>query len=290
MNRSAWMFLCCLGAIALGCQDSTARSPEARDRAHRIEAVSEILARAVPDAWTRTDQGFASVIGAPQRATAPGSFVSLGRSLEVAIPLLADGPWSLGATSGHEVVVHRRGASAEPCADEDGVVLCRSVQPGVDALVLVDGPRLEELLVLEQPVEQLGYDVTLPMGWSVASVAADSRTVQLLDERGAAQLRIAAPGAWDAEGSPVAVELQVDGDGVAIHVGSAALWPVVVDPSFVDASVPLRLRGTHTATLLLDGRILIAGGLTDELIDDTAEIYDPTGGTSTAIDPLMVVT
>src|SRR5664280_630603 len=70
------------------------------------------------------------------------------------------------------------------------------------------------------------------------------------------------------------------------------------DPSFVPATVPsvdplvptggmVQARADHTATLLADGRVLIAGGTDGTAPLATAEIFDPTRGRFTKTGPMM---
>ena len=59
---------------------------------------------------------------------------------------------------------------------------------------------------------------------------------------------------------------------------------------FVQAGNMTQPRSRHTATLLADGRVLIAGGITSTGggggATDTAEMYDPTNGLFTAVAPM----
>ena len=82
------------------------------------------------------------------------------------------------------------------------------------------------------------------------------------------------------------------GDGrILIAGGSSANYPSVVeastelyDPvarSFQSAANLTVPRSRHTATLLIDGRVLIAGGYNTSRVEATAEIYDPTTNTFT---------
>jgi large repetitive protein len=65
---------------------------------------------------------------------------------------------------------------------------------------------------------------------------------------------------------------------------SATATPVALAPAFVATGEMGSARTDHTATLLRDGRVLIAGGIESYWRDDgayldTAEIYDPAAGT-----------
>jgi len=275
----------CLALTAPGCEQAPEQPISSRGLAERFPAVAEMLATAEGTLWIAQDDGYRTVLG-PDRAEAPiGHFRSLARALTATVPATADGELRLTTETGVEIAIQRRSAGPDACELEDGAVICSASQPGLDIVVLALGPVLEELWVLQQPMVSLGYDVALPPGWTlheVNSVDGNSSGAELRDERGTAQLRVAVPGAWDGTGEPVDVALVADADGVALTVGAPQTWPILIDPSWVDAGVPMKLRGQHTATLLLDGRVLYAGGGTTEGVDGTTELYDPRSGTSTA--------
>jgi hypothetical protein len=72
-----------------------------------------------------------------------------------------------------------------------------------------------------------------------------------------------------------------------IYFQSAELY----DPktqSFVRTGDMKMQRAGHTATLLPDGRVLLAGGFTDNGMSSSAEIYDPISGTFSLIGPMSV--
>ncbi len=46
-------------------------------------------------------------------------------------------------------------------------------------------------------------------------------------------------------------------------------------------------RGQHTATLLRNGQVLVAGGWSGSALYDSAELYDPVAGTWTNTGPLI---
>jgi WD40 repeat protein len=64
----------------------------------------------------------------------------------------------------------------------------------------------------------------------------------------------------------------------------------IYDPStnsFTSVMTMSSSRASHTATLLHDGRVLIAGGFTGATILNTAEIFDPSTGTITLLPATM---
>ena len=56
-----------------------------------------------------------------------------------------------------------------------------------------------------------------------------------------------------------------------------------VDPAFIDASVPVKLRQRHSTTLLTNGSVLITGGQVGAAADKSAERYDPVRGTTSVV-------
>src|SRR5215471_15733351 len=79
----------------------------------------------------------------------------------------------------------------------------------------------------------------------------------------------------------------------ALVLGAVALVPVLVQPSRADtwvANGPLNLaRYAQTATLLLNGKVLVAGGIPPGGVSattQTAETYDPATGTWVPTGPM----
>src|SRR5947209_8402265 len=60
-----------------------------------------------------------------------------------------------------------------------------------------------------------------------------------------------------------------------------------VAPSFTAVGSMTEVRYSHTATLLPNGKVLIAGGFTQAIaVTNTAELFDPTSGTFTLVSPM----
>src|SRR4029453_1631752 len=67
-----------------------------------------------------------------------------------------------------------------------------------------------------------------------------------------------------------------------MSVATFALEPVAlarVDPSWIPTGSMNTPRVNHTATLLLNGKVLVAGGYNAGTILNSAELYDPASGT-----------
>jgi hypothetical protein len=100
--------------------------------------------------------------------------------------------------------------------------------------------------------------------------------VEIMDESGHVRLRVAAPHAYLEGGEPIAVRLALNGNRIALMadlppgVGDQAM---LLDPTWTISGDMINSRSLHTATRLLDGRVLVAGGGGGG--GATAEIYDP---------------
>jgi N-acetylneuraminic acid mutarotase len=135
------------------------------------------------------------------------------------------------------------------------------------------------------------YRVTL--GDTVAGLRLVANTLELLDETGTPRLRMAPPFVVDGSGGRHAAEIFVHGCAhdtdprppwgravtapgtrkctVDIRWGEMR-YPAVVDPLWTTTGQVVHARTSHTASTLLDGRVLVAGG---EYAFDQAEVYDP---------------
>jgi large repetitive protein len=151
--------------------------------------------------------------------------------------------------------------------------------------------RIEEYVVKEagQGEHRERYEVDIPEGISVVRDAGE--WLEFQDSRGTTVLRLHAPVARGAEGqsrqgqvrlhgavrvesptdplpryalagSKLTVDMAVDLEGLR--------GPVVVDPGWSSGATMGSARRSHTATLLLTGQVLAAGGGTA-----TTELYDP---------------
>jgi hypothetical protein len=73
---------------------------------------------------------------------------------------------------------------------------------------------------------------------------------------------------------PQRIRLTLDSENLA--------YPMVIDPSVSVTGNMTTRRGHHTATLLSNGKVLMAGGHSNGVYPNTAELYDPATGTFTA--------
>src|SRR5262249_49882886 len=122
--------------------------------------------------------------------------------------------------------------------------------------------------------------------WEVSGAALRERgeAVEVLDANGAPAMRGTAPAAYALGGKPVAVRLSARGARLELWVDAEG-EEVLVDPGWVGLrSLMNQARVRHTATRLLDGRVLVTGGI-DRIgqPSQSAEIYDPIPRTWTPI-------
>jgi MYXO-CTERM domain-containing protein len=190
-------------------------------------------------------------------------------------------------------------------------VLAESTPVGATGdLVLYDGPRGSAFVRfgpagLEDWVEVMEgahIDYQVHLGPGVAGLRLSPQMIEFVDAGGAPRLRMRAPLVMDAAGlaAPIAVTLtDCSADTspappwgrppvapgatrctVRLHWEAEGLaYPVLVDPAWETTGDLTVARTDHAATLLADGKVLVAGGYSTSQNVTAAEIYDPPTGT-----------
>ncbi|WP_437896307.1 Kelch repeat-containing protein [Sorangium sp. So ce124] len=139
--------------------------------------------------------------------------------------------------------------------------------------------------------------------WSVqgATLRRRGAAIELADEAGVARLAVTAPSAFARGGRRVSTRLDAEGSTLSLWVDAPPEEAVLVDPLWVATGRMITSRAEHTATLLDDGKVLIAGGVLG--VDEgftcnpsfsttplgSAEIYDPATGAFLAAAPMAAV-
>lgn len=203
------------------------------------------------------------------------------------------------------VVLRPKGARFAAATPAAGKIFYGGAYESVDAIEVPRGGRNEELLLLHDARAPRLYEYEIVEMRGVDSVSVrdgavlffpDRLDVPSLEQRMGGRfvplrpmLQIDRPWVIDAQGNrselaaqwhvvlengrPRAIRLTVDAQGLA--------FPLIVDPSFSRAGSMSTTRESASATLLPNGKVLIAGGY-NSLPLQTAELYDPATGTFTA--------
>ncbi|WP_437813378.1 Kelch repeat-containing protein [Sorangium sp. So ce1078] len=228
------------------------------------------------DAVLSAREAFAASAGGFRLAASEpgGAWVRSARP-EVELPRDGSGVIRFRLGGGGEIRVRELGAAGEGVMAERAVSYRRA--GGTSFWTATDG-GVEEWLLLEAGVARGGEVVA---AWEVdgAQLRERGAAVELVDEaRGAPVLRVTAPRAHAASGRPVAPALRVRGARIELSVdmGDAVGEAVLVDPAWELTARMSIERTQHTATLLPDGQVLVAGGwYAQGALTSSAERYDP---------------
>ncbi len=178
-----------------------------------------------------------------------------------------------------EIVAADRGALAPEL--DDRVVRARGAAR--DVLFVGGDDRVEEIQIARVEGAEAMLRYALRRGPGVASVRVAGGRVEVLDRAGVVRLRTRPAFAVDARGQVRAMEPALAGDALAFSLDARGLAaPIAIDPVWTTGNSMVTPRWGHTATLLADGRVFVAGGhaaggspgITPPAIVD-CELYDP---------------
>jgi WD40 repeat protein len=199
------------------------------------------------------------------------------------------------------VVLRATGASGSQAVEANGKLVYSGPYASTDAVEVPRGGRSEELLLLRDERAPRTYEYEIVETEGVAAVALDDGAVRFLPKvalpamsevmagrftHREPSLQIDRPWLIDAAGrrsEKQAAWTLIGGGaipkGIRLTLTAERLaFPIVVDPSFSATGSLGTAREYHTATLLPNGKVLIAGGSNGAYLS-SAELYDPTNGT-----------
>ncbi|WP_437806597.1 kelch repeat-containing protein [Sorangium sp. So ce1078] len=247
----------------LGCtavNDGSEGAAELVQRWFPVQA-AEVLGIGAQEVPEVAEAGFALGLSRPAGAW---------QRLRAELPREGSGWMRLWCADGFEVRLREVGTSGPGTIVDGAVHYGRSV--GASFWRTAAG-GIEEWLVVQPGAVPDGEPVAV---WEVEGAAPRQRgdAVEVVDAGGVARLRVTAPRAFAAGGREIEARLEVR-DGAIVLLVEASGGMALVDPLWLPAATMIvgRYWG-HTATLLGDGRILIAGGEGPAPLAEV-ELYDP---------------
>src|SRR5438093_6322227 len=171
---------------------------------------------------------------------------------------------------------------------DDDQVIYRNAYPETDSMHFVSGGRSEEFLFLQDDCAPREFEYELSELSAGARVELVKGEVHFSNKAGQG-VKIEAPWLIEATGEQragaVRWELEESKSGASyllrLVVTKGLSYPVLIDPSWVPTGNLVTARTRHTATLLPNGKVLVAGGNNGPALS-SAELYDPASGTWTA--------
>src|SRR6266550_2840859 len=191
---------------------------------------------------------------------------------------------------GVRVAVRPVGGTDVAAQIDNDQVIYREAYPETASVHMVGAGRSEEFLYLQSECapREFGYEISeLSAGTRVELVKGEVR----FTNKAGQGVKIEAPWLIEANGArrADAVHWELDtaksGSGpqrLRLVVAAGLRYPVVIDPSWTTTGSLATARAAHTATLLPNGKILVAGGVDSSGIPASAELYDPATGTWSA--------
>jgi Galactose oxidase, central domain len=179
------------------------------------------------------------------------------------------------------VEVQPLGAQLAKAERQGKTLVYKNAYPNTDSLQVAKAGRSEEFLYLRNKTAPTVFDYQVRVGKGI-QVRLEGGSVAFVDSQGKG-VRIERPWLVDSNGqrSESAIHWQVleGGKHLRLVVEPQGLrYPLVVDPSWATTGSMIGDRARHTATLLTNGKVLIAGGASNTNRLNSAELYDPQTG------------
>ena len=173
--------------------------------------------------------------------------------------------------------------------DNNGQVIYRGAYLETDSVHAASAGRSEEFLFLQDDCAPREFEYELSELSAGARVELVKGEVHFSNKAGQG-VKIEAPWLIEATGEQragaVRWELEESKSGaphrLRLVVAKGLSYPVLIDPSWVPTGSLITARSRHTATLLPNGKVLVAGGNHGHAASSSAELYDPATGTWTA--------
>jgi hypothetical protein len=212
--------------------------------------------------------------------TAAGRIAPRNAPFALSIAATAAGGFAIGPRQQSQITVTPLGADpAAAVVQAAGGLVAPATHPGVDTVLRPTGSGLETFEQIRDPAatEEFAYDLDLAAGQvlaergGVATVTQDGRTV----------LRVTAPTARDADGTPVPIALTANGHDLVVtvrHHGGGFTYPIAADPEWESAYDWSRQAGIGTEGWFVDPSTDVPFYNTDILTDPIPpDPRDPTG-------------
>ncbi len=216
-------------------------------------------------------------------------------SIRVFLPSRYDGPF-VAQRGSQRVVLRAVGARGAIAAVAGGLAAFEAVYNGVDSLHVAGASGTEELLLVKESSARRFVEYEVVEAAGVAGIVLRDGKVRFESAAGSGGIELDRPWLVDAAG-------RTSAEAVAWEIGASSgmpkrlrlrwadvglSYPLLVDPSFTQTGSLITARTDHTATLLPNGKVLIAGGnrsgplATAELFDPATATFTPTGSLGTA--------
>jgi len=204
-------------------------------------------------------------------------------SLDASLPLRAHEPVHLALRERAEIsldVADVDDAHVEGVVDA-GSVAFAGIAPDVDAYAGLRGAAVETVRVLRSARASNSWRMRVAVGAGIATLRAREGRIEAVEPSGWVPLASAPLFAIDAAGThrPLAVSVRpIDArtyDVEATLDARSLVYPIALDPLWSAAPSMAADHDQHTATLLSDGRVLVAGGDASFNPSAACEIFDP---------------